>query len=82
MFYPLVGASTRFSPSFDFVMDTCGKVNIHFVLFEFVGFFAVRSHEVLLDYMGTHNGDPMGITLLKFPSPWFRFSFLKPPKAC
>ena len=34
-------------------MDACGKVNIHFAYSNLLLFFAVRSHDVLLDYMGT-----------------------------
>ena len=34
---PLVDASVRFSPLLDFVLNACSKVDIHLVLFEFVG---------------------------------------------
>ena len=36
IFYPLVDVSIRFIPLLDFVLNVCGEVNIHFVLFEFV----------------------------------------------
>ena len=34
---PLVDASVCFSPLLDFVLNACSKVDIHLVLFEFVG---------------------------------------------
>ena len=64
--YPLVGASIRFSYSFDFVIDACGKVNIDFVLFKFVVVFLLWEAMTFYWIMwGLHNGDPMGITLFK-----------------
>ena len=33
---PLVDVSISFSPLLDFLLNACSKVDIHFVLFEFV----------------------------------------------
>ena len=54
MFYPLIDVSIRFSPLLGFILNACGEGNIHFVLLYFVVvFFAVRNHDVFLNYMGT-----------------------------
>ena len=34
--YPLADVSIRFSPLLNFVLNACSKVDIHFVLLEFV----------------------------------------------
>ena len=53
----------RFSPLSDFVSKAFCEVDIHFVLFEIVVFFAVRNHGVLLDCMGTPPWGPHGDNL-------------------
>ena len=66
MFYPLVDVSIHFSPLLDFILNACSEVDIHFVLFEFV---VVLLWEIMVFswiIWGPHNGNPMGITLLKF----------------
>ena len=63
---PLVDVSIRSIPFLDFVLDASGEVNILFVLFEFVVVFLLcQTMRFYWIIWGPHNGDPIGITLLK-----------------
>ena len=68
---PLVDVSISFTPLLDFVLNACSKVDIHFVLFEFVVVLLWEARTFYRIMWAPHNGDHMGITLLK------SFSYLK-----
>ena len=58
IFYPLVDVSIRLTPLLSFVLNACGKIYIHFILFfcfkiqiQICCHFTTRNHKVLLDYV-------------------------------
>ena len=70
IFYRLVELSIRFSSLLGF-LNACSKVYIHFVLWFYFKMqiycrLIVINHEDLLDYVGTLQLRPMGITWLKY----------------
>ena len=65
IFYPLVDVSIRFSPLLNIIFKAFREVDIHFVLLELV---VVLLWETMTFYWiiwERHNGDPMGISLVK-----------------
>ena len=55
IFYPLVDAFIYFSPLLDFVLNACGEVNVHFVLFEsFVVFLLLETMTLYWIIWGPH----------------------------
>ena len=68
-----------FQPFIWVVMNACSKVNIHFVLFEFVVvvFLLWETMTFYSIIWGPHNGDPMGITLLKLVRARQSFQFFR-----
>ena len=63
---PLVNVSIRFSPLLDFVLKTFSDVEIRFILFEIVVALLWETMTFYWIIWGPHNGDPTGITLLKY----------------
>ena len=74
MVYSLVDISTRFTLSLGFLLNVCIKINIHFVYYfvlrcKFVVALLWGNKKFYWIIWGHHNGDPMGITFLKWAQP-------------
>ena len=54
-----------FQPFIGFFLKTCSEVDTHFVLFEFAVVLLWETMTFYLIIWGPHNGDPVGIALLK-----------------
>ena len=63
--YPLADVSILFSPLLDFALKVFSEVDVHFVLFESVVVLLWETMTFCWIIWGPHNGDLMGITLLK-----------------
>ena len=66
IFYPLVDVSICFNLLLGFALNACSEIDIYFVLFEFVVVLLWESMTFYWIKWRPHNGDPMGITLLKY----------------